>query len=196
MVGGSRRRLRLGALLAVCAVLVAVLVVRGFVAEVREVDSDSMAPTLEPGERVLVQRAGVDRWSLPRGTVVVFDAADLWVPASDPGGTAFVKRIVGVGGDRITCCDDAGRLLRNGRHVAEPYLADPRSDQEAFDIVVQPGHYWMMGDNRVGSADSRAHLGDPGGGSVPASRIIGTVEAVVWPLGSSGRVEGSDGGAA
>lgn len=171
------------------------LVAHSLVAEVRTVGSDSMAPALRPDERILVAKAGVDAWDLPIGAIVLFDAADLWASPEDPAGTVFVKRVLGVGGDRITCCDRAGRLLRNGVPLDEPYLAGPRSDQVAFDITVQPGHYWLMGDNRDSSADSRAHLGDPGGGNVPASRIIGTVEAVVWPPGSVHRVEGSDGAA-
>ena len=109
-----------------------------------------------------------------------------------PQGTVFVKRVIGVGGDRITCCTQDGQLTRNGQPLTEPYLAGARSDQQAFDVIVAPDHYWLLGDNRAVSADSRAHLGDPGGGNVPASRIIGTVEAVVWPPGSMRRVEGSD----
>ncbi len=162
------------------------------VAEVRAVDSDSMTPALEPGERILVAKAGIARWDLPSGSLVVFDGADLWAEPDDPQGSVFVKRIVGIGGDRITCCTSDGRLTRNGEPLVEPYLDGARSDQQAFDVVVAPDHYWLLGDNRAVSADSRAHLGDPGGGNVPASRIIGTVEAVVWPPGSMRRVEGSD----
>ncbi len=178
--------------LAVVAGALAVLVVHVTVAEVRAVDSDSMTPALAPGERILVAKAGVSRWELQPGALVVFDGADLWARPDDPAGSVFVKRVVGVGGDRITCCTPEGQLTRNGQPLSEPYLAGDRSDQQEFDVIVAPDHYWLLGDNRAVSADSRAHLGDPGGGNVPASRIIGTVEAVVWPPGSIRRVEGSD----
>jgi signal peptidase I len=171
-----------------------VLLVDAVVAEVRTVDSDSMRPALGPREHVVVAKAGLDEWNLPVGQVVVFDAEDLWVGPGDPKGSVFVKRIIGVGGDRITCCDADGRLLRNGSPMDEPYLGGAPAGSETFDVGVQPGHYWLMGDNRGASADSRAHLGDPGGGSIPASRIIGTVEAVVWPPASARRVEGPDDG--
>jgi signal peptidase I len=169
-----------------------VVLLHVFVAEVRAVDSDSMAPALEPGERILIAKAGVARWDLQPGALVVFDGTDLWARPDDPEGTVFVKRVIGVGGDRITCCTPDGRVMRNGQPLSEPYLGGAGSDQQAFDVIVAPDHYWVLGDNRASSADSRAHLGDPGGGNVPASRIIGTVEAVVWPPGSMRRVEGSD----
>jgi signal peptidase I len=184
--------IRAGALVAVAGVA-AVLLANATVAEVRAVQSDSMEPTLAPGERVLVGKVGVDRWTLGPGTVVVLDGRDLWTSGDDPDGSVFVKRIVGVGGDRLTCCTDQGALLRNGVALDEPYLAGARSDQQSFDVVVPADHYWLMGDNRASSADSRAHLGDPGGGMIPASRIIGPVEAVIWPPGSVRRLEGSDG---
>jgi signal peptidase I len=188
---GPRRKIRAGALV-VAASVGAILIAHTTVAEVRAVQSDSMVPTMAAGERVLVVKAAVDRWDLGLGTVVVFDAADLWTDSQDPAGSVFVKRVVGVGGDRISCCTDDGLLIRNGQPLAEPYLDGARSDQQVFDIVVKPDHYWLLGDNRAGSADSRAHLGDPGGGNVPASRIIGPVEAVVWPPGSMRRLEGPD----
>jgi signal peptidase I len=188
---GPRRMIRTG-VLAVAGGVLAVVLVHVTVAEVRAVGSDSMTPALAPGERIVVAKAGVPRWDLGPGSLVVFDAADLWARPDDPAGTVFVKRIVGVGGDRITCCTPDGQLTRNGQPLDEPYLAGARSDQQAFDVIVPEGHYWLLGDNRSASADSREHLGDPGGGNVPASRIIGTVEAVVWPPGSMRRVEGSD----
>jgi signal peptidase I len=188
---GPRRLIRAG-VLAVVAGALGVLLVHVLVAEVRAVDSDSMSPTLAPGERILVAKAGVPRWNVQPGALVVFDAADLWAQPDDPQGTVFVKRVVGVGGDRITCCTPDGRLTRNGQPLPEPYLGGTPTDQQAFDVIVAADHYWVLGDNRASSADSRAHLGDPGGGNVPASRIIGTVEAVVWPPGSMRRVKGSD----
>lgn len=184
--------IRSGALGVAVAGVLAVLVADALLGEVRTVGSGSMRPTLAPHERILVTKAGVDRWALDRGAVVLFDAADLWVPAGDPQGTVFVKRIVGVPGDRIACCTPDGQLVRNGQPLAEPYLADPRSDQQVFDVVVPAGHYWLLGDDRADSADARSHLGDPGGGNVPASRIIGTVAAVVWPPSGLRRVEGLD----
>lgn len=183
--------IRAGALVAGAAVL-AVLLANATVAEVRAVDSDSMTPAIDMGERILVTKAGVPRWSLMPGTIVVFDGADLWAEPDDPAGSVFVKRVVGVGGDRVACCTPTGQLTRNGIALDEPYLADARSDQQAFDVVVPADHYWLLGDNRDESADSRAHLGDPGGGNVPASRIIGTVEAVVWPPEAVRRVKGSN----
>ncbi len=180
-----RRAGALGAVLVGAALLVAACAV----AEVRAVGSASMAPTIVAGERVLVTKAGFDRLALPPGTLVVFDAQDLWAAPDDPAGTVFVKRVVGVGGDRIACCAPDGRLLRNGTPLDESYLGGQASDQQAFDVTVRPGHYWLLGDNRGFSADARAHLGDPGGGHVPASRIIGRVEFVVWPFDHIRRLE-------
>jgi len=81
-------------------------------------------------------------------------------------------------------------LTVNGRPLHEPYLpaGEPASAQ-AFDVVVPAGRLWMMGDHRSDSADSRAHLGDPGGGTVPLDRVIGKVLVRFWPLT---RLGGSD----
>ena len=78
---------------------------------------------------------------------------------------------------------DAGRLTVNGHPLNETYLAagTPPSTIR-FDTVVPAGRLWVMGDNRSDSADSRAHLGDPGGGTVPLDHIVGRVVAVWWPF--------------
>lgn len=182
---------RPGALVVGAAVGLAVLLlgVDAFVAESRTVSSSSMAPTLSAGERIVVRKAGVDRWDVPRGTVVVVDAADLWAARGAPGGTVFVKRVIGIGGDHVRCCTPSGQLVRNGTPLVEPYVVGG-TDQVPFDVVVPEGHYWLMGDNRQESADARDHLGDPGGGSVPASRMIGSVVAVAWPPSQLRRMRG------
>jgi signal peptidase I len=72
----------------------------------------------------------------------------------------------------------------DGAPLDEPYLhpGDAPSELE-FDVLVPDGRLWLMGDHRSDSADSRAHLGDPGGGMVPVSRVVGRVVAVAWPVG-------------
>jgi signal peptidase I len=98
------------------------------------------------------------------------------------GESDFVKRVIAVGGDHVVCCDHQGRITVDGRAVDEPYVypGDDPSDVE-FDQTVPPGHLWVMGDHRSSSADSREHLGDPGGGMVPVDRVVGRVVAVWWP---------------
>lgn len=163
-----------------------------------------MAPTLRVGDRVLVNKLAYRFGDGPeRGDVVVFDGRGSFLPGdasdpgvlsgllrrfgsalglSDPSATEYVKRVVGVGGDRVRCCDERGRLVVNGEPLTEPYLhpGDAPSDVR-FDIRVPEGRLWVMGDHRSDSSDSRAHLGQPGGGTVPLDRVIGCADWIGWP---------------
>jgi signal peptidase I len=194
-------------------VLVAVtltLVVRLVVAQAFYIPSASMEPTLAVGDRVLVSKLAYLGGQVRRGDVVVFDGRGTFAPEAPdtslggplarvagavgsflgiaPSERDFVKRVVGVGGDRVVCCDPAGRLTVNGAAVSEPYVkAEDAPSDVRFDVVVPPGRLWLMGDHRSDSADSRAHLGDPGGGTVPVDRVVGKVVLTFWPVSHAGR---------
>jgi signal peptidase I len=137
-----------------------------------------------------------------RGDVVVFEDPGGWLDAPAASGTTnpvtraleifglyptgghLVKRVIGVGGDRVRCCDAKGRMVVNGVPLNEQeYLAAGQQPSMIdFDIKVEPGYIWVQGDNRSNSADSRVHLGDPGGGQVPVDDVVGKVFSVVWPI--------------
>ncbi|MEE1941848.1 signal peptidase I [Streptomyces sp. TRM 70361] len=169
---------------AVAAVLLALPAAEAFVAEPFRISSDSMGNTLEVGDRVLVNKLAYRFGNHPRrGDVVVFDGAGSFDRGTRDG-TDYVKRIVGVGGDRVRCCDARGRIEVNGQPVDETYLhPDDRPSAVPFDIEVPEGRLWVMGDRRSRSRDSRDHLGSPGGGTVPVDRVIGRADRIVWPAG-------------
>ena len=100
-----------------------------------------------------------------------------------PPDTVFVKRVIGVGGDHVECCDSQGRITVNGTPIAESeYLfAGDTPSATPFSVDVPDGKLWVMGDHRSASADSRSHQGDPGGGFVPTDRVLGRAFAIIWP---------------
>ena len=205
---GSVRRFRVSrAAVTLIAAAVAVALVRAVVVQSFVIPSGSMEPTLRIGDRVLVARYSHLFGPPSRGDVIVFDGEGVFEPASDRtdsalagagravasafglpvGATDYVKRVIGVPGDRVACCDSQGRITVNGIAFHEPYL-EPGEAASAirFDIVVPAGRLWVMGDHRSDSADSRAHLGDPGGGTVPVDRVVGRVLGVFWPASRLG----------
>ena len=183
--------------------LVLTLFVRLFVAQAFYIPSGSMQPTLEVDDRVLVSRLAYRFGDVQRGDVVVFDGGGSFAPIEpvdkpnlsarvaqaigttlgiSPSERDYVKRIIGLPGDRVVCCE-SGQLTVNGAPLDEPYVmpGDAASNQP-FDVLVPTGRLWVMGDHRSSSADSRAHLGDPGGGTVPLDRVVGEVVLRFWPV--------------
>ncbi|MFI1015663.1 signal peptidase I [Streptomyces sp. NPDC020965] len=196
------------------AVAGAVLLFSHFVVQPFQIPSNSMEPTLRVGDRVLVNKLAYAGDAEPeRGDLIVFDGTGSFVrgsaeenPAGEvtqevlavlglakPDETDFVKRVVGVGGDRVVCCDGSGRLQVNGTAVDEGYLHPGDAPSEVpFDIVVPEGTLWVMGDHRSNSRDSRDHLGAPGGGMVPVDRVIGRADWIGWPFGRWSALERAD----
>lgn len=145
------------------------------------VPTDSMSPTIGAGARVLAQR--IDGAEVRRGDVVVFTDS-VW------GDLPMVKRVVGVGGDQVACCDRDGRLSVNGKAVEEPYLpgGGPASPT-GFAATVPKGQLFLLGDQRNVSVDSRVHLTDGSNGSVPRDAVSARVDATAWPMKSLGTLE-------
>jgi signal peptidase I len=167
--------------LAVAAVTIVAAVDRYGVHAV-SVGSASMQPAIEPGDRLLVNRR-TDPADLHLGDVVVVGG----LPWGDGG--ELVKRVIGLPGDRVACCDASGRLRLNGIPLDEPwaYPGEPASTIP-FDVLVPPERLWLLGDHRSVSDDSRHHLGDAGGGMVPFADVVGQVLVRYWPSQRLGQV--------
>lgn len=142
------------------------------------VPTDSMRPTVNPGDKVLARK--ISRADVHRGDVVVFKDA-LW------GDLPMVKRVVGIGGDTVACCDQKGRMTVDGKPVDEPYLrgSGPAS-LTPFSTKVPAGELFLVGDNRAVSLDSRVHLQNAQQGSVPVGDVRARVDATAWPAGRVG----------
>jgi signal peptidase I len=184
--------------------LVLAIVIKAFFMQAFYIPSASMSDTLVQNDRILVQKVSYWGGGGPhRGDIVVFADPGGWLDASEsrsasgpvargleavglfPTGGHLVKRVIGVGGDEVKCCDTQGRVTVNGIPLNERSYLAPGAKPSLihFDVKVEKGYVWVQGDNRGDSADSRVHLGDPGGGQVPVDDLVGKVFAVVWPLG-------------
>lgn len=171
------------------AIVVAVLV-RSFVVQTFFIPSPSMEHTLNIDDRVLVNKLVYDFRDPERGEIVVFTAPMDW--RTDPTEEDFIKRIIGVGGDHVICCDDAGRITVNGQPLDEEYLyrdAGGESDapsRDEFDVVVPEGRLWVMGDHRSQSGDSRenylTHDKNVVQATIPVDSVIGRAFVLFWPF--------------
>jgi len=189
-------------LLLLAIALVLAVGIKYFFVQAFYIPSPSMEPMFIKNDRILVQK--VSYWGdkgPKRGDIIVFKDPAHWLSADEtrtptnpvtkgleavglyPSGGHLVKRVIGVGGDRVKCCDAEGRVTVNGKALDETsYL--PKGtlpSDEPFDVRVPEGHLWVMGDNRGDSADSRVHMGQPGGGFVSDDLVVGKVWALIWP---------------
>jgi signal peptidase I len=147
-----------------------------------------MEHTLNNNDRVLVNKLVYDFRDPHRGEVIVFKAPSEW--RSGPEGEDFIKRIIGVAGDRLVCCDGQKRLMINGKALDEPYLyaqdgvKDDAAD-EPFDVTVPKGRLWVMGDHRSASGDSLEHweqTSDVNVSTIDVDTVVGRAFVVFWPV--------------
>ena len=157
-------------------------------------------------DRVLVNKLVYRLRDVHRGEIIVFKGPKSWqdqpefvshtpsnpiarffhdigsaVGVAAPSSKDFIKRVIAVGGDHVVCCDSSGKITVNGVPLTEKYIyPGAKPSDTPFDVTVPKGRLWVMGDNRGGSADSRAHMQDHDG-TIPADDVIGRAFVVVWP---------------
>ena len=190
----------------IIAALVVSIIVKTFLVHFFYIPSGSMENTLQVGDRIAVNKLGALFTDIKRGEVVVFGDPDNWLGNSsqsedsgigavvktglitvgvlpDPAKQYLIKRVIGVGGDKVVCCDKAGKIQVNGVSITEPYIfaGDKPSDMQ-FNVEIPKGFIWVMGDHRGASADSRFHPDSANNGMVPLSKVVGRAVFVVWPL--------------
>lgn len=177
------------AVLVTVAVVVS-LVVRTFLIQTFYIPSGSMEHTLDINDRVLVNKIVYDFRDPHRGEIVVFEAPESWRLMSND--KDFIKRVIGVPGDHVVCCDDRGRITVNDAALDEPYLFRNAVGQldapsrDVFDITVPDGRLWVMGDHRSASADSRENFrrtGDVTQATIPIDVVVGRAFVLFWPPG-------------
>jgi signal peptidase I len=227
--GQHRSFLRELPFLVVIAFVLALLI-KHFLVQAFYIPSGSMEQTLMVGDRVLVNKVPYHFRGPHRGEIVVFNGLDnfdegvTFAKPSNPVSRAlravsstiglgtpdekdYIKRVIGVQGDRVMCCDTQGRVVvtpKDGQPASldEPYVfqndtADTRyfcdagtgrqlCPPGAKGILVPAGRLWVLGDHRSNSSDSRFHLTDSNHGTVPEDKVVGRAFAIVYPFGRAG----------
>jgi signal peptidase I len=158
----------------IVAALLVALVIKTFLFQAFYIPSESMEPTLKPGDRVLVNKLSYDLHNIHRGDIVVFKRPP--AEAGNPAIKDLIKRVIGLPGETIE--QIGGKVYINGQPLKESYLPAGTFTTNLRRQVVPPGQYFVMGDNRSNSSDSRFI------GPIPGSLIVGRAFIRVWPLSS------------
>nr|WP_236778950.1 signal peptidase I [Agromyces seonyuensis] len=197
------------AIIFVVAVLVSFLI-KTFLIRSFFIPSGSMENTLVVDDRIIVNELVPDVVGLERGDVVVFQDPGGWLDsapeieqspvtaavewflslvglAAPDSDDHLIKRVIGLPGDTVECCNALGQLSVNGVPLDESAyvklpVGESRVSQIDFSVTVPEGSMWVMGDNRWNSQDSRYHMDMPGGGSVPIDDVVGRAFVISWPV--------------
>ncbi|NVI29524.1 signal peptidase I [Streptomyces sp. CAI-17] len=182
------------------------LLIKTFLVQAFSIPSESMQNALQKGDRVLVDKLTPWFGGEPeRGEVIVFHDPDGWLanePVTEPNSVQrflsfiglmpsseekdLIKRVIGVPGDTVEC-NGTGPLKVNGKALDEPYVfpgntpCSPDEGGGTFKVKVPDGKFWVMGDHRQSSLDSRYHQNDKNAGMVPADEVVGRAIVVAWP---------------
>ncbi|MFD8196611.1 signal peptidase I [Streptomyces wuyuanensis] len=202
--------------LLVTVALMIALVLKTFLVQAFVIPSGSMEQTIRIDDRVLVDKLTPWFGSKPeRGDVVVFKDPGGWLqeeqtprkddpvvvkqvkdvltfigllPSDDE--QDLIKRVVAVGGDTVRCCDRNGKVTVNGVPLNEPYLHPGNAPSKLrFDVQVPEGRYFVMGDHRSNSADSRFHLDEEYSGTVSEEGVVGRAVVIAWPFDHWSKLE-------
>jgi len=173
------------------------------------IPSGSMENTLQIDDRIIVNELVPKAIAVEHGDVIVFKDPGGWLPENQPavqqGGFVgavdwflalvgvsapdsndhLIKRVIGLPGDRVECCNEFGQMSVNGVPLKEPYLKLPtgvsRASGDDFSVTVPKNGLWVMGDNRYNSRDSRFNTNSPSKGFVPMEDVVGRAFVVSWP---------------
>ena len=196
-------------LLIFLAALLISFLIKTFLIRSFYIPSDSMNSTLIQQDRIIVNQLEPGLIPIEHGAVVVFRDPGNWLPlrvdvpvnsfvgavdavlgfvglSAPDSNDHLIKRVIGLPGDTIKCCNDFGRITVNGIPLEEPYILLPdgvtKATRDDFEVTIPEDKLWVMGDNRYNSADSAYHRDDPTGGFVPMSNIVGRALLISWPI--------------
>jgi len=206
--GGIGRFVRDVLIILVAAIVISFLI-KTFLIRSFYIPSESMESTLVKNDRIIVNELVPDVTPIERGDVVVFKDPGGWLqpvttPPQNPvvsffdwllsfvGLTApdsndhLIKRVIGLPGDTVACCNEFGQMTVNGVPLEEPYVKLPPNvsavSKDDFEVTVPPDSLWVMGDNRYNSCDSRCNVNKPTKGFVPYDNVVGRAILISWPL--------------
>ena len=192
------------------AAIVISFLIKTFLIRSFYIPSGSMLETLHENDRIIVNQLTPELMPIQNGDIVVFKDPGNWLdPTPEPdvpplekvvdtllsvvglsapdSNDHLIKRVIGLPGDHVVCCNDFGQMSVNGIPLDETYINLPSADSNVsptdFDVTVPEGHLWVMGDNRYDSADSAFHhANDPGSEFVPIDNVVGRALLISWPV--------------